>query len=451
MFKKSLSILLVLVVMISLVLVGCGQTTEQNDGGKTDNAKQAEDKQAEDKQPEKAKITMTSWLEVEQSVEAIFKEMIDAFRSANPDIEVETIGLPFNQYKDQLLVMSTSGNAPDVVMGNSQMMVGFNGAGILAPLEDLISKEKQADIFDNNLAGGTFDGKLVAIPWITHPIGLFYNKELFEKAGLDPEKAPETWDEMVQAAKKVAALKQDKDGNRIYGIGHSIGKVAHAGSVFNGIIYSHGGHFLDAEGKVDFDNAGTREAMQYIKDMVDAGVMPAGVNQKEIRGLFANEQLGIMFDGDMGRAVFRKLSGKGKEFDKIMGVALIPTGKTGKSETVYTEHQLGIAKESNDQEAAAKLIEHLLSKEMIVRYHETNSVLAPSKSIGKLPEMNEDYYMEVFNKQLERARPLPATHPMFDNAMLEVTKALERVSVGKEDVDPVVKETQQKIESLYSK
>ena len=48
--------------------------------------------------------------------------------AANPDIRVESQAIPFNQYKDQVLIAGTSGNAADVIMGNSQMMSAFNGA-----------------------------------------------------------------------------------------------------------------------------------------------------------------------------------------------------------------------------------------------------------------------------------------------------------------------------------
>ncbi len=399
--------------------------------------------------PKQVTIKMSNWLQVEVSTAGIFKKMIAEFERKNPGIKVETIGLPFNQYKDQVLVMSTSGNAPDVIMGNSQMMVSFDGSGILTPLKGLISSKVLNDIFPNNLEGTTFQGKIMALSWAPHPIAMFYNKELFKQAGLDPEKAPKTWDEMMNAAKKVAALKKDKDGNQIYGIALPNAKVSHSGSVAMGVIYTYGGQFIDRKGKVVFDNQGTKDALKFFKDMVDSGVMPSGMEIKDVRGLFASGKVGMIFDGDFGRNTFRTLSGKGQEFDNIMGVGIIPTGKTGKSETVYTEHELAIAKTSKQKKAAAALVEFLMSKENMIIYHKDQAILSARKSIASLPEMNEDNYMRVFNKQSETARPLPATSPFFDNAMLEVTKAMERILITNEDINKVVKETQTTIKDLY--
>ncbi len=105
-------------------------------------------------------IRMSNWLEMEAATQNIFKQMIAEFEKQNPKIKVETVGIPFNQYKDQVLIMNSSGDAPDVIMGNSQMMVAFNGAKALAPLKGLLSSTTIADIFPNNLQG-TSEGHLL--------------------------------------------------------------------------------------------------------------------------------------------------------------------------------------------------------------------------------------------------------------------------------------------------
>ena len=85
----------------------------------------------------------------------------------------------------------------------------------------------------------------------------------------------------------------------------------------------------------------------------------------------------------------------------------------------------------------------------MVKYHKSNAVLSARKSIATLPEMNEDEFMEVFNKQSETASPLPATNAMFDNAMNEVTKGIERIVVNNEDIAVVLEETNKTIREMY--
>ena len=459
--KKTLAVVLSAVMVSGLALSGCGGNSASATTAapkETTTAEPAETKKEETKGEEakgeapageQVTITISNWLEAEEATSAIFKELLDDFMAANPDIRVESQAIPFNQYKDQVLIAGTSGNAADVIMGNSQMISAFNGAGILAELDDLASKEVLDDIYPGYLSGTTYDGKVKALSWAPHPIAMYYNKDLFTKAGLDPEKAPATWDEMTEAARAIAKFGKDEAGNTLYGLGIPTGKVAHTGTVFNGIFYTYGGHFVDENGNVDLNNEGNVEALTWTKQLVDEKVIPAGLEIKDLRGLFASGQIGIIFDGDMGRSAFRSSSGLGEEFDKKMGIAVIPTGKTGRSETVYTEHQLGVFAKSEHKEAAVRLVEYLISKDAMVKYHKSNAVLSARKSIATLPEMNEDSFMEVFNKQSETASPLPATNAMFDNAMNEVTKAIERIVVNNEDIKTVLEETNKTIKEMY--
>lgn len=398
---------------------------------------------------EKVTITMSNWLEAEEATSAIFKEMLDDFMAENPDILVQSTAIPFTQYKDQVLIAGASGNPADVIMGNSTMMPAFQGAGILADLDGLISQELIDDIYPGYLAGTTYNGKVMALSWAPHPIAMYYNTELFEKAGLDPEKPPVTWEEMTEAGRAIAALGKDDSGNTIYGLGFSSGKIAQTGTLTNGILYAFGGRFVDENGMVSIVNDANIEALAWLKQMVDEGVNPSGLEIKDLRGLFAAGQIGILFDGDMGRNAFRASSGLGEEFDKKMGVAIVPVGKTGRSETIYTEHQIAIAENSKNKEASARLVEYLLGKEAMLKYHKSNAIISARESIASLPEMNEDYFMEVFNKQSETASPLPATNAMFDNAMNEMNKGIERIVINNEDIETVLTETEKKLKEMY--
>ncbi len=448
MLKRFLAVSMIFVFCVSM-LIGCGQNSDASKQETNSNGEATAAGTQNNSAAEKVTIRMSNWLETEESTKEIFKKLMDDFMTANPNIKVETVGVPFAQYKDQVLIACSSGNPADVIMGNSQMMVAFNGAKSLEPLEKLIKSETISDFYGNNLAGTTFNGKIMALPWAPHPNAMFWNKDLFKLAGLDPEKAPATWEEMVAAAAKIAALGKDKDGNQIYGIGYANSKESHAGTVFIGLMYAFGGKFQDESGKVTFDSTATKDAMQYLGDLAAKNIMPTGVEQKSVRSLFASGRLGICFDGDMGRGTFRSISGKGAEFDKSMGVAIIPANKTGRSETVYTEHQLGIAAESKNKEAAAALIEYLVGKEAMLNYHKAYGTLSARKSIAALPEMNEDDYMKVFNKQSETASPLPANNPMFDKACLEIIKGVERVTMNNDDIPTVIGDVQKKIQELY--
>lgn len=434
MIKRIAAVVLASVLSLT-AMAGCQKSTGTSSAGSTASG-------------QAVTIQMSDWLETESATTQIFKNLLTDFQSKNPNIKVSTVGYPFNNYKDQLMVASSSGNAPDVMQVNSQMVAAINGAGISTPLNSLIGKDVVSDYSSAEIQGCTFNGKLVSIPWVTFPLALYYNKDLFKQAGLNPDNPPKTWSEMMTDATAIANLKKDANGNQLYGLAVEDAKQSHAGATFYTVIYSFGGQLLDKSGNVTFNSAETKAALQWLKDGVSSKIIPSGLEIKDIRGIFAQGRVGMCIDGSMAISVFESQSGKGKDFDKTLGVTTIPTNKTNKSETVYTEHQLMISQQSKNKAAAAKLIEYLVGKDALEMYHKTNGIASARKSIMNLAEMNDTDYMKVFNKQEQTASPLPATFPTYDDAMLEVTKCLEKITVGNQSVDSAVQDTQKKIESL---
>ena len=66
------------------------------------------------------------------------------------------------------------------------MMSAFNGAQILQPLEGVLDQAVIDDLIPVYKEATMYDGKLCSVAWMPHPVAMFYNKDLFAKAGLDP-------------------------------------------------------------------------------------------------------------------------------------------------------------------------------------------------------------------------------------------------------------------------
>ncbi len=107
-------------------------------------------------------------------------------------------------------------------------------------------------------------GKVYGIPWTNYSLGLLYNRTLFTKAGLDPNKPPTTWEDVRAAAKKISAL---GDGNIGYG---DYSKSNTGGWHFTAEIYSIGGDIATKDGdawKAAFNDAKGRQVLQQLYDM----------------------------------------------------------------------------------------------------------------------------------------------------------------------------------------
>jgi len=443
---KFLTAMLVLLVAFS---TACGNGNDKNGSSNPSSANGSKESSNSGTVTE---ISFANWISVEDATKAAYEKMIADFEKANPNIKVKSLGIPFNQYKDQILISSTGGNPPDVMMANQNFSAAFVGAGIAAPLEGLVSANALNDIVDGSKQGVTYDDKIMAFPWAPHPNALFWNKALFKEAGLDPETPPATWDEMIEMAKKIASLKKDADGNPIYGIGVNNASLSYTGNMLFRDVLTYGGTFMNDQGEIIFDQGDAlKQALTNVQDLVNSGAAPKGVEIKDLRGMFGAGTLGMHIDGDMARQIFRDTSGKGEAFDAEWGVTVIPPGVTGKSETVFSEHQLLIAKNSKKHEAAAKLVEYLVSQEAMITYHQMNGVMSARTSIAALPEMNEDDYAAVFNKQMSTASPFPAKNPVFDNAMKIASDMVILVTEGGQTPESTIEQVMPKIKELYAK
>jgi multiple sugar transport system substrate-binding protein len=434
-----------------MTLAACGSNTDTPAATGSNSATPKSSTEAA-KSGKPVEITFANWISVEDGTKEAYNRIIGEFEKTHPNIKVKSIGIPFAQFKDQVLVSSAGGNPPDVTMSNQNFTPAFVGAKVPAPINDLLGVDMVNDIVDGSKAGVTFDGKVMAMPWAPHPSALFWNKSLFKKAGLDPEKPPATWDEMVQAAKKIAALGKDDKGTTIYGIGETGASDSYTGNMLLRISYSFGGKFVDDQGNIVYDQGtALKDSLSYMKDMINNKISPKGAAMADLRPMFATGALGMLIDGDFGRTNFRNMSGKGAEFDKEWGVTTVPTGKTGKSETFFTEHQLIVSAGSKNKDEAAEFVKFLVSKEAMDIYHKLNGVMSSRKSIAALPDMNEDGYSKVFNEQMKTASALPATNPKFDNAMKNSTDMIVIVTEGGKSPDEAISTVIPKIKELYKK
>ncbi|MBP2000631.1 ABC-type glycerol-3-phosphate transport system substrate-binding protein [Paenibacillus shirakamiensis] len=404
--------------------------------------------------PKDAKIELNfaNWISTEDATKPAYEKLIAEFEKTHPKIKIKSVGIPFAQYKDQVLVSSKGGNAPDVLMSNQGFTPAFVGANVVSPLEKLISADILRDIVPASKNGVTFNGAVYALPWTPHPNALFWNKTLFQKAGLDPNTPPKTWQELLLDAQKITALKSNASGSPVYGLGEATKTGSYTGQMLYRLVLSNGGKLVDDQGTLVLgEGTALTDSLNYLRQLSVQKITPVGAEIKDLRGMFANGSLGFLIDGDFGRNNFRTMSGKGEAFDKEWGVTVVPVNKTGRSETVFTEHQLLIAKDSKHADAAAEFVSYLVSKDALTIYHQFNGVLSSLTSVSALPELNEDDYAKVFNEQMKTASAFPTANPKFDNAMKEASNLSVLATTTNEDIPSIIAKVLPKIQALYQK
>ena len=141
------------------------------------------------------------------------------FNAENPDIVVDPVYT--GNYDDTVTKIQTAiqgGTPPDVFVSLATQRFTMASTGMAMPLDDLIAADGDEgkayidDFLSGFMEDSYVDGKIYSIPFQRSTEILFYNKDAFKEVGLDPEKAPATWDELVEDAQKLT------NENR-YGVG----------------------------------------------------------------------------------------------------------------------------------------------------------------------------------------------------------------------------------------
>lgn len=144
-------------------------------------------------------------------------ELIKQFEAENPDIKViQNADIPYDNYRDKIAASVPAGVGPDVATLFYGWQTAWVDAGYIVPLpEDAFPPEMVASDFSPMVQASFFDGKLYTLPTAVRTLALFYNKDLMEAAGLDPESPPTTLQELEEQA--VQCTVRNGDGYDVFG------------------------------------------------------------------------------------------------------------------------------------------------------------------------------------------------------------------------------------------
>ena len=160
-------------------------------------------------------VKITYWQYYYETKVKLVDQLIEEFEKQNPGIEVEHVTFPYENFNEKVAVSVPAGVGPDVLTLFYGWIPLYVTSGYLVPLPEAeFSPEYlSSEFFPFVSKGIEFDGIPYALPTAVRSLALFWNKDLFAEAGLDPESPPTTFEEMVEFAKKLT--KYDNKGNII--------------------------------------------------------------------------------------------------------------------------------------------------------------------------------------------------------------------------------------------
>ncbi len=204
----------------------------------------------------------------EPAVLAWWNEVISAFNEQSETIFVDMQPVPDDAYEAKLKAAQATGTAPQLLYVNYATAIAQASKGLYYPLDELIDASVWDDVYESAEAMCMAGDKHYMVPFMVEPYSLlFYRKDMFEAAGLDPNAPPKSWAELLDYAKKLT-----KDG--VFGLG--IAGEADYGWTNWGWQAMLGKDLLNADWSApQVQDEAFVKLVQLYKDLMDAAAVPA--------------------------------------------------------------------------------------------------------------------------------------------------------------------------------
>ncbi|MGE5623908.1 MAG: extracellular solute-binding protein, partial [Methanocella sp.] len=218
-----------------------------------------------------AKVKITYWTHSHPPMVDLTKTLVAEFERANPDIEVEYTNIPNSEFFTKMLTAMSTGTGPDVFNMSATRVQAYLDNKMVAPvIPSAFGFKTQADLEKawqpGTLKMPSMGGKIYGIPSEYNVSALIINAAHFREAGLDPNKPPKTWDDLVNYAEKLTVRK----GNQIVRRGFDFFYLPNFYWLDFGVLsLQYGGHILNAAGTESVINSKENvAAMRFWYDMV---------------------------------------------------------------------------------------------------------------------------------------------------------------------------------------
>jgi ABC-type sugar transport system, periplasmic component len=372
---------------LMLILAGCGGSSngKSGNGGNSGNT-------SGNTAPSGDKVKISVWAMGDEAKS--LPTVAEEFMKEHPNIVVDVQALPWSNAHDKLLTAVASKSGPDVVQMGTTWMAEFANAGALKDLTPYVDQypEFASDQFYEGAVGTTkFGDKIYGIPWYTETRFLYYRSDLLAEAGY-PE-APKTWEELRDAAKKLADRGEGK-----YGLSIDMNEQ----SLTFMFARQNGSALLGEDGKPLFNQPEFKEAVEYLKGFFEDGSAPLDLGLDTVQG-FAGEGIVPMFIS--GPWMINAIQSQAPDLEGKWAVAPLPAKKNNLS--VLGGSNLAVFEYTKHPEEALAFIQYMSKKETQMKWNELTKSLPSNIAAWEAPLLKEDPKYQAIQEQLRHSEHMP--------------------------------------------
>ena len=340
---------------------------------------------------------------------AFWKQFAEKYK-AKTGITLDVQVVSWDSIDQQSSTMIQNNNAPDVL--NLNVYASYAKDKLLYSADEVLSPAVKADLLDAFVKSGTYQDKMYGMPDLSSARALFYNKDLFAKAGITAP--PKTWDEFEADAKKIQAL-----GGGNIGYALPLGPEESQGE-FSIWTFNNGGDWK-TDGKWAINSAKNVETLAFMKKLANEDKVtqnnPGKTNRAQAFDLFKSGKAGMVVG-------FSPLAGALDADKKVnYGVAPMPTKEEGGTPQTFgvTDYLMAFKKAGN-QDAIKAFYELYYQKDQVNQFIKDEGFLPVTKS--GLVVFASDPKLKVYLDTLPNVHLTPTDDPTWDKVKLAVQQNL---------------------------
>jgi multiple sugar transport system substrate-binding protein len=345
-------------------------------------------------------VTISYWQYTYATKVTEIKKLIKEFEAKNPNIKVQAEDYPHDQFQNKVFAAQKAGTGPDIVNIYNGWVAQFVKQKAIQPIpSDFMSTQDIKDYYVSTVQPQSGDGKFYSLPIAVRSLALFYNKDLFKAAGLDPNKPPQTWDELVADAKKMTVMtddgryKQEGFGWNVSGQGYH---------TFEEVLLRQYGvtPFSDDGRTVQWDSKpGGFDAYQFWMNMTMKDKIGTPDFNTDYSTAFLAGKAGMIIDGS-----FRLGDMKDAKFD--WGVTELPVREAGGMKSNYASYwtnAIATGVSGAKLKAAEKFLKFLISEDVQKDWLKNIGEIPAGKSLSNDKDILDNAQYAPFAKALSYA------------------------------------------------
>jgi len=341
------------------------------------------------------------------------QKAIEDWGAANPDFPIEVQLVGWAQCQDRATQLAIAGDPVGLAYVGSRTVKQY-------ALNDLIveipmSEEERASYYNYVPETVTFQGTQWGVPVAFSTKALYWNKDLFEAAGLDPDVPPTTWEEKIAFAKQIT---ENTDAAGYGVVAKTMDNTMHQ---FMHWVYSNNGLVIDENDNIVMDSPEVLEALTALRDIVPYGEEgPTAYEQNEVRA--------IWLDG--GVAMIEAMASAGQyatDAGMNWGVAPLPQGPSAQGPgTLLITDSLVVFKGTGYEDKAIEFAKFITQPEYQWPYEQENGLtpLRPSAEVDAFIAEHPEWAPLIESIEFGGPEPLFTDYLGFQNVMIEMVQSV---------------------------